>query len=59
MDETPFQIDWEEKKTAELLVKARRTGFFEQAIKDARWFQEQDGYRWDVALALSLKYWAM
>lgn len=49
-------MDWIEAKTAELLAKARRSGFFEGVIADAKWFAEQ-GYVWDVALALSCKYW--
>jgi hypothetical protein len=48
--------DWIEKKTAELLASAKRSGFFKDAIRDAKFFAEQ-GYAWDVALAMSCKYW--
>lgn len=56
MRETSTQIDWEEKKTAELLLVAKRTGFFADVISDAKEFSAE-GYRWDVALAKSLEYW--
>jgi hypothetical protein len=49
--------DWIETKTARLLRKARTCGFFQDVIRDAERFSE-DGYVWDVALMLSLRYWA-
>ena len=48
--------DFIEQRTAELLASAKRSGFFREAIADAKHFAEQ-GYVWDVALAMSCKYW--
>jgi hypothetical protein len=56
MRETATQIDWIEKKTAELLRAANRTGYFADVISDAKDFAA-DGYSWDVALMMSLEYW--
>jgi hypothetical protein len=49
-------IDWEETKTDQLLAQAKKTGYFLDVIRDAKYF-EADGYRWDVALAKALEYW--
>lgn len=49
--------DFIERKTAELLAKAKRSGYFQSIIDDAKWLHEQDGYQWDVALAIACKYW--
>jgi len=54
IDPTP---DFVERKTAELLARAKRSGFFADAIADAEHFHAE-GYVWDVALALSVNYWA-
>jgi hypothetical protein len=48
--------DWIERKTAELLKRARRSGYFADVIRDAEHFEAQ-GHVWDVALAISLSYW--
>ena len=56
-NETMIEKDWIERKTDELLTRARSTGFFSDVIKDARWIRETDAVVWDVALAISLKYW--
>ena len=48
--------DWEETKTTQLLVAAKQSGFFSDVISDAKEF-ESEGYVWDVALAMSCKYW--
>lgn len=48
--------DFIETKTAELLARAKRSGFFADVIRDAEFF-EADGYAWDVALAISCNYW--
>ena len=48
--------DWIETKTAELLAAGRRSGYFAQMIQDAKYFEEE-GYVWDVALAMSAAYW--
>ena len=50
------QTDWIEQKTAQLLRSARASGFFDDCIDDAKHFQEQ-GYQWDVALAMSCEFW--
>lgn len=47
---------WVERKTAELLAKAKRSGFFRDVISDAEHFASE-GYAWDVALAMSCEYW--
>ncbi len=57
MTEKEFQIDWIEKKTAELLASAKRSGYFSDVIDDAKWLADSEGYAWDVALAISCKYW--
>jgi hypothetical protein len=49
--------DWLERKTEELLARARATGFFNDVIMDARCFRQHDGYTWDCSLALALSYW--
>ena len=49
--------DWIEAKTSRLLTAARRSGFFANVIADAKLFAAE-GYVWDVALMLSLRYWA-
>ena len=51
-----MQPDWIERKTASLLLAAKRSGFFRDVISDAEWFAK-DGYVWDVALAMSCEYW--
>ena len=51
-----IKIDWVEAKTAELLAAAKRSGFFKDAIADAKHF-ESEGYAWDVALAISCEFW--
>lgn len=56
MNAAQNQMDWVEKKTAELLAKAKRSGFFRDVIDDAKQF-EQDGYVWDVALEIACRYW--
>ena len=48
--------DWIELKTENLLASAKRSGFFLDAIQDAKHF-ESLGYVWDVALSMSCKYW--
>ena len=48
---------WIEQKVAEMLKALRRSGFFDQGINDARHFQSQYGYTWDVALKMSCNYW--
>jgi hypothetical protein len=53
---TSVQIDWIEKTTADLLAKAKRSGYFAHVIEDAICFEKQ-GYVWDVALKLSCNYW--
>jgi len=50
------QIDWIEAKTTELLARAKRSRWFEGIISDAKWFAAE-GYEWDVALSMSMKYW--
>ena len=49
--------DWIERKTDKLLARAKKTGFFDSVIIDAKWIQETDAVVWDVALALSLRFW--
>lgn len=51
-----MNADWIETKTAQLLAAAKRSGFFADVITEAKWFEKQ-GYAWDVALAMSCKYW--
>jgi hypothetical protein len=48
--------DWIELKTERLLAAAKRSGFFADVIRDAEYFAA-DGYVWDVAIAMSCKYW--
>ena len=48
--------DWIETKTAQLLAAGRRSGYFTDMIDDAQRFEEE-GYVWDVALAMSAAYW--
>lgn len=48
--------DWIETKTAALLAAAKRSGFFDCVIADARAFAAQ-GFAWDVALAMACTYW--
>lgn len=48
--------DYIETKTADLLAAAKRSGYFNEVIKDAEWFAA-DGYAWDVALDLACGYW--
>lgn len=48
--------DFIEQRTAALLAAAKRSGFFLDAIADAKRFAAE-GYCWDVALAMSCKYW--
>ena len=50
--------DWLENKLDELIAKAKRTGYFQNVIDDALHFEANDGYAWDVALAIALEYWA-
>ena len=49
--------DFIEERTTELLVAAKRSGFFADAIADAKQIQEDEGYAWDCALAISCQYW--
>ncbi len=53
---TTIERDWEEVKTAQLLAAAKRSGFFADAIEDAKYFKMQ-GFTWDVSLAKACKYW--
>jgi hypothetical protein len=48
--------DFIETRTAQLLIAANRSGFFRECIAEANEFAEE-GYAWDVALAMSCKYW--
>ena len=43
-------------RTEQLLAMAKRSGYFNDVIADATIFFN-DGYVWDVALAMSCKYW--
>ena len=54
--ELSIEKDWVEIKVDEQIRRAKRTGFFMDVIDDARHFQA-DGYAWDCALELSLRYW--
>lgn len=56
MNAAQNEIDWVEKKTAKLLAKAKRSGFFRDVINDAQHF-EREGYVWDVALEIACRYW--
>jgi hypothetical protein len=49
--------DFIERRTAELLKRAKKSGYFMDALQDARRL-ESDGYVWDVALSISVNYWA-
>jgi len=49
--------DWIERKTAELLARAKRSQFFRDIIQDARYFESHDGYAWDVCLSIACRYW--
>lgn len=51
------QPDWIERKTAQMLNAAKRSQFFESIIEDAKWYQSEYGYAWDVALRKSCGYW--
>lgn len=51
------EIDWIETKTDELLAKAKRSGYLTEAVDSAKYFVELYGYEYDVALAISCKYW--
>ena len=53
-----FQTDWIEDTTAALIQQAKRCGFFHDVMQDAKYLQETEGYAWDVALKISLNYWA-
>jgi len=55
-DERETKIDWLENKQAALLRAAKRSGYFADVIADAKWIAA-DGFSWDVALAMSCKYW--
>jgi len=52
----PALPDWVEIKTGAMIRSAKDSGFFADVIADARCFLN-DGYVWDVALAMSCKYW--
>ena len=43
-------------RTEQLLAMAKRSGYFNDVIADATIFFN-DGHVWDVALAMSCKYW--
>ena len=58
MATTQYTTDQIEIITTELLTKAKRSGYFAECIADAEWLQESEGYVWDVALAIAVKYWA-
>lgn len=49
--------DWIETNTAHLLARATRTPYFRDVIADAKAIQETDAVVWDVALAISVRYW--
>jgi hypothetical protein len=49
-------VDFEERITAKLLERAKRSGYFLDVISDAKEFQK-DGFRWDVSLAKACEYW--
>ena len=49
--------DYIEAKTDELLRAARRSRWYKDILGDAEWFHREDGYAWDVALAISCEYW--
>ena len=48
--------DFIETKTAELLATAKKCGYFTDVLIDARRLKKE-GYVWDVALAIAVKYW--
>jgi len=43
-------------RTEQLLARAKRSGYFSEVISDATIFFDE-GYVWDVALAMACKYW--
>lgn len=49
--------DFIETRIAALIRAAKRSGYFADVIDDAKHFHENDGYAWDVALAMSCEYW--
>ena len=49
--------DWIERKTGELLARAKRSPYFREVIEDARYFEARDGYVWDVCLSIACRYW--
>jgi len=55
-NEIEIDIDWIETKTTQLLAAAKRSGFFNDVINDAKEWKAE-GYAWDVALAKSSEYW--
>jgi hypothetical protein len=55
---TDFSTDWIERKTAQLIAVARRSQYRENIFADARDIAAEDGVVMDVALAISLRYWA-
>lgn len=50
--------DWVEIKTAQLLAAGRRSGYFQDMIADTERFADE-GFVWDVALAMAAAYWAV
>ena len=52
-----IEKDWIELKTERLLAAAKRTGFFQDVINDAKQIESDHGYSWDVSLAKSCEYW--
>jgi hypothetical protein len=49
--------NWEENTIADLLRRAKRTPWFKDVIRDAKYFQNEQGYSWVCALKISCNYW--